>query len=148
MVEGFSTRKLRLDTIGAKGANGLFFGGAMKSILALGVAALVCVGVTVPEAAQAEPGIIEKTARIALVREFIREVEVLYQLQETAKKEFAEDSSTTGKLTTSIRVGTRTLFEMRENHSRLDTIRLDSRWGSSGTCSSRSTISEWRLCRR
>ena len=103
----------------------------MKSMLALVVAALVCVGVTVAEATQAEssPGITEKTARIALVREFIREIEVLYQLQETAKKEFAEDSSTTGKLTTSIRVGTRTLFEMRENNSRLDTIRLDSRWG-------------------
>jgi hypothetical protein len=52
----------------------------MKSIWALGVAALVCVGVTVAEVAQAErsPGITEKTARIALVREFIREIEVLY----------------------------------------------------------------------
>jgi hypothetical protein len=56
----------------------------MKSILALGIAALLCVGAMVAEAAQAEssPGITEKTARIALVREFIREIEVLYQLQE------------------------------------------------------------------
>ena len=102
----------------------------MKLRLAL-VAMLLCVGVTVAEAAQAErsPGANEKTARIALVREFVREMEVLYRLQETAKKEFAEDSSTTGKLTTSIRVGTRTLFEMQESVSRLDMIGLDTRWG-------------------
>jgi hypothetical protein len=103
----------------------------MKSRLVLGVAALLCVGVTVAAAAQAErsPGATEKTARIALVREFVREMEVLYRLQETAKKELAEDSSTAGKLTTSIRVGTRTLFEMQESVSRLDTIGLDTRWG-------------------
>jgi hypothetical protein len=106
-------------------------GGLMKSRLVLGVAALLCVGVTVAAAAQAErsPGATEKTARIALVREFVREMEVLYRLQETAKKELAEDSSTAGKLTTSIRVGTRTLFEMQESVSRLDTIGLDTRWG-------------------
>lgn len=79
--------------------------------------------------AERSPGATEKTARIALVREFVREVEVLYRLPETAKKEFAEDSSAAGKLTTSIRVGTRTLFEMRENVSRLDMIGLDTRWG-------------------
>ncbi|MDI3564209.1 hypothetical protein [Bradyrhizobium sp. Arg816] len=103
----------------------------MKSLLALGVAALLCVGVTVTEATQAErsPGITEKTARIALVREFIREMEVLYRLQETAKEELAENSSTVGRLTTGIRVGSRTLFEMRENASRLDRIGLDIRWG-------------------
>ena len=93
----------------------------MKSRSALGVAALLCVGVTVVEAAQAgrSLGVTEKTARIALVREFIREMEVLYRLQETAKKELAEDSSTAGRLTTGIRVGTRTLFEMhaRERQS-------------------------------
>lgn len=102
----------------------------MKSRLALGIAALLYVGVMVAEPAQAErtSPAIEKTARIALVREFIREMEVLYRLQETAKKEFAEDSSTVGKLTTSIRVGTRTLFEMQESVSRLDMIGLDTRW--------------------
>jgi hypothetical protein len=105
-------------------------GEVMKPKLALGAAALLCVVVMVAEAAQAElsPGSTEKTARIALVREFIREMEVLHRLQETAKKEFAEDT-TAGKLTTSIRVGTRTLFEMRENVSRLDMIGLDPRWG-------------------
>jgi hypothetical protein len=56
-------------------------------------------------------------------------MEVLYRLQETAKKEFVEDSSTTGKLTTGIRVGTRTLFEMQESVSRLDMIGLDTGWG-------------------
>jgi hypothetical protein len=81
--------------------------------------------------AQAEPspGGTEKTARIALVREFVREMEVLYDLQETAKKEIAEDSSTPGKITTGIRVGTRTLFEMQESVSRLNMISLDTRWG-------------------
>ncbi len=103
----------------------------MKSIFALGVVALLCVGVRVAEAAQAErsPGITENTARIALVREFVREMDVLHQLQETAKRELAEDSSATGRLMTSIRVGTRTLFEMRENNNRLDMIGLNGRWG-------------------
>jgi hypothetical protein len=55
----------------------VFWGQLMKSRLALGVAALLCVGVTVAEAAQAgrSLGVTEKTARIALVREFIREME-------------------------------------------------------------------------
>jgi len=103
----------------------------MKSKMALGAAALLCVVVTVAEAAQGErsPGAAEKTGRIAFVREFAREMEVLYRLQETAKKEFAEDSSTAGKITTGIRVGTRTLFEMQESVSRLDMIGLDTRWG-------------------
>jgi len=103
----------------------------MKSRLALGVAALLCVFVTVADVTQAEPspGVTEKTARIALVREFVREMEVLYRLQETAKNEFAEDGSTTGKLTTSIRVGTRTLLEMQESVSRLRMISLDTQWG-------------------
>jgi hypothetical protein len=120
-----------IDTTVREQQRECFWGQLMKSRLALGVAALLCVGVTVAEAAQAErsPGVTEKTARIALVREFIREMEVLHRLQETAKKEFAEDSSAAGKLTTSIRVGTRTLFEMRENVSRLDMIGLDTRLG-------------------
>jgi hypothetical protein len=105
----------------------------MRSVTAVLVGLLV--GLTTYMAfyssAQAEPspGVTEKTARIALVREFVREMEVLYRLQETAKKEFAEDSSTTAKITTGIRVGTRTLFEMQESVSRLDTIGLDTRWG-------------------
>src|SRR5262249_41747187 len=87
---------------------------------------LTTCGTTFCSSAKAErsPAATEKTARIALVREFVREMEVLYRLQETAKKEFAEDSSTTGKLATSIRIGTRTLFEMRESVSRLDMIGL------------------------
>jgi hypothetical protein len=118
----------------------------MKSRLALGVGFLAyrrkskpaimvafLLGVVIFPASQARaersPGAAEKTARIALVREFVREMEVLYRLQETAKKEFAEDSSTAGKLTTGIRVGTRTLFEMQENVSRLHMIGLDTRWG-------------------
>jgi hypothetical protein len=45
---------------------------------------------------QSLPGTAQKTARIALVQEFVREMEVLYRLQETAKKEFAEDGSGNG----------------------------------------------------
>jgi hypothetical protein len=92
---------------------------------------LLCLAVSLPEPAQAERSATatEKTARVALVREFVREMEVLYGLQETAKKEFAEDGSTTGKLMTSIRVGTRTLFAMQDNAVRLDMIGLNSRWG-------------------
>ncbi|WP_143198494.1 hypothetical protein [Bradyrhizobium sp. AS23.2] len=103
----------------------------MKSRLVLGLAALLCVAVTAVEPARAErsPAATEKAARVALVREFVREMEALYALQETAKKEFAEDSSTAGKLTTSVRVGTRTLFAMQESISRLDMIGLDTRWG-------------------
>jgi hypothetical protein len=120
-----------LDTTSARASNKCFGGGQMKSKSMLGAALLLCAVVTLAEAAWAErsPGITEKSARIALVREFIREMEALYRLQETAKKEFAEDGSAEGKLTTSVRVGTRTLFEMRESISRLDMIGLDTRWG-------------------
>lgn len=101
----------------------------MKSKFAACVGALLCAGVTVASHGQSLQVAAEKTARIALVREFVREMEVLYRLQETAKKEFAEDGSTAGKLTTSIRVGTRTLFEMQESVGRLSMIKLDNRWG-------------------
>jgi hypothetical protein len=37
------------------------------------------------------PEITQSCARIALVEEFVRELEVLYRLQDTAKKELAED---------------------------------------------------------
>lgn len=79
--------------------------------------------------AEPSPGANEKAARIAFVREFVREMEVLYRLQDAAKKEFAEDSSTAGKLRTGIRVGTRTQFEMQESVSRLNMIVLDTSWG-------------------
>jgi hypothetical protein len=70
----------------------------------------------------------QKTARITLVQEFVRELEVLYRLQETAKKEFADDSSTSGRIMTSIRVGSRTLFEMNESINRLNKINVDAEW--------------------
>ena len=69
-----------------------------------------------------------RTARIAFVREFVREIEVLYRLQETAKKEFAEDPSTNGKMMTSIRVGTRTMLEMTDSINRLNMIAVDANW--------------------
>ena len=79
---------------------------------------------------QAEPlaGNAQKAARIALAQEFVRELEVIYRLQETAKKEFAEDSSGSGKLTTGTRVETRTLLEMNDSINRLSMINVDARW--------------------
>jgi hypothetical protein len=77
---------------------------------------------------QPSPGNAQKTARIALAQEYVRELEVLYRLQETAKKEFAQDSSASGKIMTSIRVGSRTLFEMNESINRLSVINVDARW--------------------
>jgi hypothetical protein len=70
----------------------------------------------------------EKNPRIQLASEFVRELEVLYRLQETAKKEFAEDGSSEGKIMTSIRVGTRTVFEMNESIQRLSGIAVDGQW--------------------
>jgi len=79
---------------------------------------------------QSQPslGNAQKTARIALAGEFVRELEVLYRLQETAKKEFAEDSSGSGRLATGIRVGSRTILQMNDSINRLNMINLDARW--------------------
>jgi hypothetical protein len=74
------------------------------------------------------PANAQKTARIALVQEFVRELEVLYRLQETTKKEFAEDKSGTGGLVTGIRNGTRALYEMNESINRLSRINVDATW--------------------
>ena len=74
------------------------------------------------------PGNAQKTARIALVQEFVRELEVIHRLQVTAEKEVAQDSSTSGKLMTSIRVSSRTLFEMNDSINRLNIIKVDGTW--------------------
>jgi hypothetical protein len=74
------------------------------------------------------PANAQKTARIALVQEFVRELEVLYRLQETAKKEFAEDSSPSGKLMTSIRIGSRGILQMNESINRLSIINVGGQW--------------------
>lgn len=78
--------------------------------------------------AQRSPGADQKAARVALVREFVRETEVLYRLQQTSKKEFAENPSGNGKLMTSIRTGTRTLFEMNDSINRLNMIPVSGQW--------------------
>lgn len=78
--------------------------------------------------AQSQPASTDKSSRIQLVSEFVRELEVLYRLQETAKKELAEESSRLGNLTTSIRVGTRTVYDMNEINLRLDGIAVGDRW--------------------
>ena len=76
---------------------------------------------------QSQPlaGNTQKTARIALAQEFVRELEVIYRLQETEKKEFAEDSSGSGRLATGIRVGSRTILQMNESINRLNMIKVD-----------------------
>ena len=107
----------------------------MRSVAAMLVGLLV--GLTTYEtfcaSAQADgsPTATEKTARIALVQEFVRDMVIIYRLQEAAKIELAspKNSSTAGKLTTSISVGARTLSEMQESVSRLDMIGIDTRWG-------------------
>jgi hypothetical protein len=77
---------------------------------------------------QPSPRNAQKAARTALVQEFVRELEVLYRLQETAKKEFAEDSSTSGRLMTSIRVGSRGILQMNDSINRLNMINVDAEW--------------------
>jgi hypothetical protein len=79
-----------------------------------------------------------KTARIALAQEFVRELEVLYRLQQTATKEVAEDSSASGKLATGIRGSSRTILEMNDSINRLNLI----------TCLSNFTKSELYQCKR
>jgi hypothetical protein len=91
------------------------------ALLALGTAASFT-------SAQSQLAFNEKSPRIQLVSEFVREVEVLYRLQETAQKELAEDDSASGKIRTSIRVGTRTVFEMDDSIRRLDRIAVDGEW--------------------
>jgi hypothetical protein len=70
----------------------------------------------------------EKKARIELASEFVRELEVLYGLQETAKKELAENTSTEAQLATGIRTATRTGFEMNTSINRLGRIALAGQW--------------------
>jgi hypothetical protein len=67
-------------------------------------------------------------ARIAFAQEFVRELEILYRLQQTATQEFAQDKSTTGQLATGIRVGSRTLFEMKDSLNRLNLIKVGGQW--------------------
>ena len=91
--------------------------------LLLGVVAYVTCGASAQS--QALPGNTQKTARIALAQEFVRELEIL---QEGAKQELAEDSSGPGKLATSIQVRTRMHFEMNDSINRLSMINVDARW--------------------
>src|SRR5262245_59988620 len=100
-MEGVVHRSLRLDLLVVVMAYGAFFTSAQSQ-------------------PSQSPSINEKNARVQLASEFVRELEVLYRLQETAKKEFAEDGSSTGKLMTSIRLGTRSVLEMNDSIRRLD----------------------------
>ena len=103
--------------------------GLLLGVLVYGACCASVQSQPLPENAQkSAPGSAQKSARIALAQEFVRELEVLYRLQETAKKEFAEDSSRSGKLMTGIRVGSRTLFEMNDSISRLNMINVDAEW--------------------
>jgi hypothetical protein len=98
----------------------------MNNLFRVGLLVAVMAWVASFTSAQAQP--FNGNPRIQLASEFIRELEVLYRLQETANKELAEDSSSSGKIMTSIRVGTRTEFEMNESIHRLDRIAVDGQW--------------------
>jgi hypothetical protein len=101
----------------------------MRNVIATFAALLVGIMICCTSAhAQRSPETDQKVARIALVQEFVRETEVLYRLQQTSKKEFAEDPSSSGKLMTSIRMGTRTLSEMNESINRLNIIHVAGQW--------------------
>lgn len=92
----------------------------MRSTLAAFVA-LVCL-FTFHNSAQAQQPQNPKAARIALVREFLREIESLYNIQQKTDKELADAPSTNDKLVTNIRNGTRTLLAMNEGIARLNMI--------------------------
>ena len=94
--------------------------------LLVGAIAYATSCVSVP--AEPSPVNAQKTARIELVQEFVRELEVIYRLQQTGTKELAEDSSASGQLMTVIRNGSRTFFEMNESINRLNMISVDGRW--------------------
>jgi hypothetical protein len=76
---------------------------------------------------QPSPRNAQKCARIALAQEFVRELEIIYRLQEAEKQELAEDSSGPGKLATSIKVRTRMLL-MNDSINRLSMINVDAKW--------------------
>src|SRR5262249_26459380 len=102
----------------------------MRSIFLTVLAMIGCSVVFTSAHSQVSPGIpghVKKT-RIELVSEFVRELDVLYSLQETAKKELAEDNSSQGTLVTSIRVGSRTVFDMNDSINRLDQISVEGPW--------------------
>jgi hypothetical protein len=102
----------------------------MRSIFFAALAAIAGSVLFTSAHSQVAPGIsdVAKKTRVELVAEFVRELEVLYRLQETSKREFAEDNSSPGKLATSIRVGTRTLFEMNDSINRLGRIAVTGQW--------------------
>ena len=101
----------------------------MRTVIAT-FAALFVVAISYGTSAHAQhsPGADQKAARIALVREFVRETEVLYRLQQTSKKELAEDPSGNGKLMTIIRMGARTNLEMNDSINRLNLIPVSGQW--------------------
>jgi hypothetical protein len=103
----------------------------MRSIFLAVLAGIGCSVLFTSAHSQVAPRIpdVGKKTRIELVSEFVRELEVLYRLQETSKREFAEDNSSPGKLATGIRVGTRTLFEMNDCINRLGRIAVTGQWG-------------------
>jgi hypothetical protein len=98
--------------------------------------------------AQRSPVPDDKAARIALVREFVREVQLLYRLQEISKKEFAENPSANAKMMTSIRMGTRISLEMNDSINRLNISPSLDDGPSFGIFSRNSTKSERHWCKR
>jgi hypothetical protein len=69
-----------------------------------------------------------KKARVELASEFVGDLEILYRIQETTKKELPEDNSAEGKLVTGIRNGSRTMLEMKNSIYRLSRIDVEGQW--------------------
>jgi hypothetical protein len=77
----------------------------MRTVISAFAALLIGVVIYGSADAQRSPVADDKAARIALVREFVREVQALYGLQQTTEKEIAEDPSSNGKLMNSHQSG-------------------------------------------
>jgi hypothetical protein len=95
--------------------------------------ALLLINVACAEQKQKLSDNSDKVVRIQFVNEFIRELETLHRLQQTAAKELAEHTSPTGKLMTAVRVGTLTIMEITSENGRLETLKLGERWQSFNT---------------
>lgn len=100
----------------------------VTSLFLTAALALVGCGVVLTAHSQA-PSTAAAKARIQLVSELIRELGILYHLQETSKREFAENPSSQGRLVTGIRVGSRTVLEMNTSIGVLEGIAIEGRWG-------------------
>lgn len=95
------------------------FARALTCFAASVVAFGLCTG-----SARAQKPVAANAGVIDLVKEFIRECERLYHFQQMAKDDFVEDTSSTGKIMTSIRVGAEAVTEMSVSVRTLNRMQL------------------------